>query len=190
MGFFDNLAASVSKTTREVSDGVKVLADKNRIRKDLATIESELRNRYRDIGQKFYDENKDNIPEAYAELFDSIVTLSNNLAAKQHELDAIDGTITCAACGKQLPKDTKFCSGCGATVVRPEVDAPRAAVCQNCGVAVAPDAAFCASCGNKVEAEVPAVPAAPANVCPNCGETLASDAIFCANCGTKAPGLE
>lgn len=194
MGFFDNLAASVSKTAREVSDGAKVMADKNRIRKEIASLESELRNRYRDIGQKFYEENKENIPSEYAELFEGIVSLSDNLSAKQKELETIEGTVTCPGCGKQFPKGTNFCSGCGQTIPQPApapaAEAPCVGACPKCGAQVPPGSAFCASCGNKMDA-APAAPQAPAaNVCPNCGETLAPDAVFCANCGTKAPGLD
>lgn len=195
MGFFDNLAASVSKTAREVSDGAKVMADKNRIRKEIASIENELRNRYRDIGQKFYEENKENIPSEYAELFDGIVALGDNLSAKQKELETIEGTVTCPGCGKQFAKGTNFCSGCGQTIPQPQaaapVEQPQASVCPKCGAQVPLGGAFCTSCGNKMEPVAPAAPQAPAaNVCPNCGETLAPDAVFCANCGTKAPGLD
>ena len=44
--FFDKLTASVSKTVKQASDGAKVLADKNRVRKDIASAENELRARF------------------------------------------------------------------------------------------------------------------------------------------------
>lgn len=193
MGFFDNIASTVSKATREVSDGVKVAADKNRIRKDISSIENEMRNRYRDIGLKFFEENRENVPADYVELFEGIIALRENLAAKQKELEAIDGTMTCTGCGKSLAKDTKFCPYCGTTAPVPEaVPAPAAAaVCPACGAPLASDALFCAACGNKLAAPAaPEVTIVSQNVCPTCGTQLEEGALFCASCGTKAPGVD
>ena len=194
MGLFDQFTASVSKTAKQVSGSAKVLADKNRIRRDLAAMENELRNRFRDIGEKFYQETRENPDPAYQELFDAISELQNNLVMKQHELESLDGMVTCTECGRAMAKDAKFCPNCGATapVYEPPVMHPEnaASVCPVCGASLAPDAMFCASCGNKIEHTpvVPAVPVPPR--CPNCNTELASDALFCPNCGTAIPGLK
>ena len=121
------------------------------------------------------------------------------LAAKQHELESLDGTVTCPECGRPILLGSKFCPNCGATApvpAAPPVSAPVQPICPFCGQPVAPDAAFCAGCGNKLpeqpanNGEVNPNPAPVSNVCPNCGEVLAPDALFCAVCGTKAPGVD
>ena len=200
--FFDRLTASVSRTAKQVSDNAKSLADKNRIRKDIAAIENELRNRYRDIGEKYFAENSENPAPEYAEMFTAINELKNSLAAKQREIEALEGTVICAECGGQILIGSKFCPNCGAAApVAAAEPAPAAVqpICPFCGQALAADALFCASCGNKipeqpaapVKPETPAAPVQPVqNVCPNCGEVLSSDALFCAVCGTKAPGVD
>lgn len=198
--FFDKLTASVSKTAKQVSDNAKSLADKNRIRKDIAAIENELRNRYRDIGEKFFSENRENPSADYAEMFAAITDLQANLASKQHEIEMLEGSVICTECGGTIVLGSRFCPHCGAAAPAP---APAAApadstsvqpVCPFCGEALAADAMFCAACGNKLpEAPAPTAPAAdiPAQtVCPNCGEVLSSDALFCAVCGSKAPGID
>ncbi|MBQ5339403.1 MAG: zinc ribbon domain-containing protein [Oscillospiraceae bacterium] len=201
--FFDKLTASVSRTAKQVSDNAKTLADKNRIRKDIAAFENELRNRYRDIGEKYFTETCDNPAPDYAEMFTAINELKASLEAKQHELEALEGSVACPECGRPIMIGSKFCPNCGASA--PAVQAPAQApaavqpICQFCGQALAADALFCAACGNKVP-EQPAQPAAPVapevpaqpvqNVCPNCGEVLSPDALFCAVCGTKAPGVD
>ena len=195
--FFDRLTASVSKTAKQVSDNAKSLADKNRVRKDIAAMENELRNRFRDIGEKYFTETQENPAPEYAEMFSAITELQANLAAKQHELEALDGTVACAECGRPILLGSKFCPSCGAPApapVTPPPAAPVQPICPLCGQPVVPDAAFCAGCGNRLP-EQPANPApvnaAPtANICPNCGEVLAPDALFCAVCGTKAPGVD
>lgn len=197
--FFDKLTASVSKTAKQVSDNAKSLADKNRIRKDIAAIENELRNRYRDIGEKFFTENRENPSADYTDMFAAVIDLQANLAAKQHEIEMLEGSVICTECGGAIVLGSRFCPHCGAMAPAP---APASAetvavqpVCPFCGEALASDAMFCAACGNKLP-EVsalaePETPAAPAQtVCPNCGEVLSPDALFCAVCGSKAPGID
>ncbi len=197
MDFFDKLTASVSKTAKQVSDNAKNLADKNRVRKDIAAIENELRNRYRDIGEKLYNENCENPAPEYAEAFSAITELKANLEAKNREIEQLEGTVPCPGCGKAVPIGSKFCSSCGTAVPAP-APAPAAPsavqpICPFCGQALTADSMFCASCGNKLPtaAAQPEAPVAPVqNICPNCGEVLGSDALFCTVCGTKAPGIQ
>ena len=197
MDFFDRLTASVSKTAKQVSDNAKSLADKNRVRKDIAAIENEIRNRFRDIGEKYFAETKDSPAPEYAEMFSAISELQANLTAKQHELETLDGTVACPECGRPILLGSKFCPSCGAQApapVTPPAAAPVQPICPFCGQPVAPEAAFCAGCGNRLPEQpanpAPVNPAPVSNVCPNCGEVLAPDALFCAVCGTKAPGVD
>lgn len=201
--FFDKLTASVSKTAKQVSDNAKTLADKNRLRKDISAMENELRNRFRDIGEQYFHENKSNPDPTYAELFDAIAELQASIAAKHQELAALDGAMTCPECGGTIIIGSKFCPGCGSPAPTPVIEPAPTTVqplCPFCGQPLASDALFCASCGNKLpEIEQPAaeeIPAAPVDappteaICPTCGEILPSDALFCAVCGTKAPGID
>ncbi|MBR5723282.1 MAG: zinc ribbon domain-containing protein [Oscillospiraceae bacterium] len=195
--FFDRLTASVSKTAKQVSDNAKSLADKNRVRRDIAAMENELRNRFRDIGEKYFTETQDSPAPEYAEMFSAITELQANLAAKQHELEALDGTVACSECGRPILLGSKFCPSCGAPApapVTPPPAAPVQPICPFCGQPVVPDAAFCAGCGNRLPEQpanpAPVNPAPVSNICPNCGEVLAPDALFCAVCGTKAPGVD
>ena len=198
MEFFDKLTASVSRTAKQVSDNAKTLADKNRIRKDIAATENELRNRFRDIGERYFTETQDNPAPEYAEMFAAITELQATLAAKQHEIEMLDGTSICPNCGGAVALGSKFCPHCGASApvlspVPEQQPAPQP-ICPFCGQTLAPDALFCAACGNKLpeqHAPVQNVPVQPLqNVCPNCGEVLPPDALFCAVCGTKAPGID
>ncbi|MCQ2416874.1 MAG: zinc ribbon domain-containing protein [Oscillospiraceae bacterium] len=192
MGFFDDLTASVSRTAKQVSENAKTMADKNRIKKDITSTENELRNRFCDIGEHFYNENVDNPPAEFAEVFAAIAELKAARAQKQHELELIDGTVMCQNCGASIALGSKFCPQCGATAPAP-TPAPSNAqvqpICPFCGQTLAPEAMFCASCGNKLPAPAEQAPV-DKSVCPNCGQELAPDAMFCAVCGTKAPGID
>lgn len=203
LDFFDKLSASVSKTAKQVSDNAKTLADKNRIRKDISAMENELRNRFRDIGEQYYHENKDNPDPTYAELFEAIAELQVTINMKHQDLAVLDGAMICPECGGTVIIGSKFCPGCGCAAPTPApVEEPAAVqpLCPFCGQPLAADALFCAACGNKLpenpvaaDAEAPAdaANAVPAElVCPGCGEILPADALFCAVCGTKAPGVD
>ncbi len=201
MEFIDKITASVSKTVKQASDSAKILADKNRVRKEIASVENELRNRYRTVGEQFYAENAASPAPEYAEVFGEIAALQADLAAMQHELEILTGSLTCKFCGRTFGTDASFCPYCGEPVpVEPspaEATAVGAKTCEVCGAALAADAVFCAVCGHAVPKDEPASDAdanandAPAqNICPNCGTPLQDDAMFCGVCGTKAPGID
>ncbi len=198
MSFFDNVVDTMSKAAREVSDGAKSIAEKNRVRKEIATMENEIRNRFRAIGQKYYDDMSDNPDPSYAELVNGITKLKEQLAAKQKELVELGGVTVCPGCGKGCDKDAKFCPACGTAMPKPAPEAPKPVNptnCTVCNAALSPSALFCAECGTKVEPVVPTVnaePAAPAKpaFCACCGAALAPEALFCAECGTKAPDVQ
>ncbi|MBR6419911.1 MAG: zinc ribbon domain-containing protein [Oscillospiraceae bacterium] len=197
--FFDKITASVSKTVKQASDGAKVLADKNRVRKDIASAENELRARFREIGERFYGENAQNPPAEYTDIFAEITALQTEISDLQKELELLTGSLTCKNCGKGFATDARFCPYCGepVPVSEPEVVQPAARNCAACGAALADDAAFCAVCGQPTapaqppQPEAPAQPTAPVqNVCPKCGNALQPNDLFCGVCGTKAPGID
>jgi len=198
MSFLDNVVDTMSKAAREVSDGAKSIAEKNRIRKEIATMENEIRNRFRAIGQKYYDDMCSDPDPSYAELVQGITKLKEQLAAKQKELIELDGVIACPGCNKGCEKGAKFCPACGTPIPQPAPEAPKPVQptnCTVCNAALSPSALFCASCGTKVEPVMPgfqgepAVPAKPA-ACSCCGAALSPEALFCAECGTKAPDVQ
>ncbi len=205
MSFFDNVVDTMSKAAREVSDGAKNIAEKNRVRKEIATMENEIRTRFRAIGQKYYDDMSEHPDPAYAELVNGITQLKEQLAAKQKELVELDGVIVCPGCGKGCDKNAKFCPACGTAMPKPAAEATKSAAeaakpvnptnCTVCNAPLSPSALFCAECGTKVEPIVPTVEAEPAApeqpaVCACCGAALAPEALFCAECGTKAPDVQ
>ena len=59
-------------------------------------------------------------------------------------------TVTCGSCGTEQPGDARFCSACGAALVR---------VCPSCGTESPADAAFCATCGTPLHEGTPRGPA-------------------------------
>jgi membrane protease subunit (stomatin/prohibitin family) len=54
-------------------------------------------------------------------------------------------TMTCPACGKTIPADSKFCPECGA-----KIEAPAVVYCPECGTANTAGSKFCTNCGHKL----------------------------------------
>ncbi len=82
-----------------------------------------------------------------------------------------DDMVKCPNCGRENPKDAKFCLECGQKVEKPQNE--NMVVCPACGATV-PEAKFCLECGHKFLA-----------VCPACGAQLVPGAKFCLECGQK-----
>lgn len=79
-----------------------------------------------------------------------------------------EDTIECPNCKMKLPKNAKFCSGCGQKIV------PKDSVkCPNCGQIV-PKGKFCVECGYKF-----------IRTCPKCGADVPPNSKFCLECGEK-----
>jgi predicted nucleic acid-binding Zn ribbon protein len=84
--------------------------------------------------------------------------------------------VRCQSCGTDNPDDSKFCTGCGATLL---AAAPAGeARCSACGATLPPDSRFCVACGRPADAG-----GAPAH-CINCGAKLEPGSAFCTACGT------
>ena len=164
MAVFENLKASVSKTMRQASDSMKTMSDKSRLKKDISTMENELRNRFRDVGEKYFNDTKENPDPAFQEMFAAIAQLQESLSDRRRDLNLLDGNLPCTNCGAMVSTDSRFCPNCGAPAPVPPKAEPAPvpqAVCPFCGQILDHDAVFCASCGNKVAGN-PSAPTAPA----------------------------
>lgn len=85
--------------------------------------------------------------------------------------------VKCQSCGTDNPEDSKFCTGCGATLVPPAPDG--GALCAGCGAAIPADSSFCVSCGRPVGAPAEPTP----SHCTGCGAKLEPGSGFCTACG-------
>ena len=72
----------------------------------------------------------------------AVETPAEEIAAPQPEPQV------CPACGKILPPEVKFCTGCGQNLSAPV--APAVPVCPNCGKEISEGALFCTGCGTKL----------------------------------------
>ena len=81
--------------------------------------------------------------------------------------DTVEEKISCPKCGVALDKGLKFCSNCGAKLMKE---------CPKCGYDVEDGVKFCPNCGSLIGVE---------HNCPNCGRVYEEGQRFCFECGTK-----
>jgi predicted nucleic acid-binding Zn ribbon protein len=91
----------------------------------------------------------------------------------------------CLQCGKQLPDDSKFCSGCGVEIV-PVVEDPKGFLCSSCGLKLEDDDKFCKNCGTPKEGTAKLEKYEV--FCMSCGTKLEEGVRFCSNCGKENSG--
>ena len=105
---------------------------------------------YTSIGEKYFVENRSNIPEGYEELFAKIEENGRLIAQAEEELKALSAEKICSHCGASVKKEFNFCTVCGAKIENPNpVEQGKIAqkICPNCGNNTQGDAAFCNMCG-------------------------------------------
>ena len=81
--------------------------------------------------------------------------------------DTVEEKISCPKCDVALDKGLKFCSNCGAKLMKE---------CPKCGYDVEDGVKFCPNCGSLIGVE---------HNCPNCGRVYEEGQRFCFECGTK-----
>lgn len=83
--------------------------------------------------------------------------------------------IICAECGTENDPEAKFCTNCGADIVKQQMYKQ---VCRQCGSEIEEGSKFCPNCGAEIKVEDESE-----NRCPNCGNLLEEGSKFCPNCG-------
>ncbi|WP_246451821.1 SPFH domain-containing protein [Alkalicella caledoniensis] len=106
--------------------------------------------------------------QVMAQAMSQNMQVGNNQSQSQPSKPQAD-TTTCSKCNSQVPREAKFCSSCGNTMVSPKTS------CVSCGHELTEGAKFCSDCGSAQELK-----------CSGCGKDLKPNTKFCPECGTKA----
>jgi len=95
----------------------------------------------------------------------------NNI--NQQQFQNQQDIIICSKCNTQNPIGTKFCGGCGNSLIPPVGE--DTTKCK-CGATIPENSKFCPECGEPVVKD---------KFCSNCGVKISATAKFCPDCGTK-----
>lgn len=116
MGFFDKLGDSIVNATQEVGKQAKGMTDVAKLQYEARSKEDFLNKQYQEIGKKFYEENKDNVPEDYAVLFEEVDGALKRIAEIKEQVAYNKGGKACPNCGAVVTAGSSFCASCGAKV--------------------------------------------------------------------------
>ncbi|MDH4619343.1 zinc ribbon domain-containing protein [Brevibacillus sp. AY1] len=162
MSFFDKMKKGVS----DAGSKAKSLVEVNKFRLNIQSLEAEIQDRYKRIGQAVYQSTSDEIgsePELDQKTNVSIVQLSQEIRFRQQEITALNKKIlelnhqkSCNKCGRLNQLEVKYCSECGhefTQVVTIDIVAERAATenadftCSKCQEPFGQNDRFCGKCG-------------------------------------------
>lgn len=160
---------SFSKFAQSAVSKSKEMAEVTRLNLDTNTQEQKIKDLYATMGE--YVMERPELVSAEDETFAAGMVTLNELKEKIEQnraaLLALRNVALCPACGIEISRDNKFCPGCGAPVVLPQVVAePEETAAQEDTVEVAAE----------MEAD---------KVCSACGAPVEANAVFCGECGAK-----
>lgn len=120
MGFLDSVkdiagkvGGSVEKGAKTVSESSKKLAEKTRLKREIAHIETLINDDYIELGRAYFDIICDDPENEYAATVSDIEENNENLQQLRAQLMALEDKICCENCGSQVRKEQVYCDKCG-----------------------------------------------------------------------------
>lgn len=103
---------------------------------------------------------------------------------KNRVFNKVQSGIVCAECGTDNDMDARFCTKCGADLLKQMKQQINERICPNCGKEIDDGIRFCPYCGTELK-EIK-----EEKICQNCGAKLEEDSKFCPNCGSPVELLQ
>ena len=101
MDFFDKLGDTLMTATKEVGQKAKGMSDLAKLQYELKCKEDDLKKEFERLGRKYYQQNKDVVPEEDLDCF---------------EILEKKGARACPRCGAKVAENAAYCSSCGAKI--------------------------------------------------------------------------
>lgn len=141
----------IFKTTKEPTE-------MDRVMENIAQVEGEIRQKIFQLGQMYYENNKNNseADKEYRDIVDLITKLNQNRIGFFKNKLRMEGQMMCENCGATIPYGSMYCNVCGKRADEKQNDdnlpedtnTPR---CVKCGAPLEEGSLFCTVCGAKVE---------------------------------------
>lgn len=116
MDFFNRVGGMLAETGAEISQKAKetstVLSLKNRIHQE----EEKLATLYRSIGEKYFNEHKNNTEDAFMDDLESIKAALAGIETLKQQINEAKGVRYCTSCGAEIKDGDAFCNKCGSKV--------------------------------------------------------------------------
>ncbi|MDR0984134.1 MAG: zinc-ribbon domain-containing protein [Ruminococcus sp.] len=193
MAFFDELGKKLSQTGQTVAQKTKNTTETIKLGGMVSDEEKRIHNTYLQIGKTYYENFSDRPDPLLSDFIYSINDSRSKIASYKEQIEQLKGISRCANCGSDLPKNSTFCSNCGASVAAPAAyggaptyGAPETMPGQQVGQPMGQPMAQQPIPQQPMAQPIPQPVSPPVSLaCSNCGVTLSPNAAFCTNCGNK-----
>ena len=155
MAFFDKIGETISTKSKDVAKKAKDFADTAKLNSQISSEEDIINNEYKNIGKNYFEKNKDDASNLYAEQMKIIADAKQRIEEFRKDIQNIKGVSICPNCGEQVNLGSSFCSGCGSKIEESQsVQSDPIVVaktCPGCGTVIDDKVIFCENCGKKVQ---------------------------------------
>ncbi len=117
MAIFDDVVVNAKSAAAAVSKKAGAFYDLSKLRISCAGLRGELTKKYQALGESVFNNDP---AETIDVLKDEIADLKQDIADIERTIAASSNTVFCPKCGEKLSKSARYCSTCGARVVKNE----------------------------------------------------------------------
>lgn len=122
MDFFNKAKEKLTKTSNDVAQKAKELAEIAKLNSQVASNESVIKATYAEIGKYVYENLKEDAPAEIAEKMATIDTALADIANLKAEILKLKGSQKCPQCESEVAQGVAFCPNCGNKMPEPVVD--------------------------------------------------------------------
>jgi ribosomal protein L40E len=113
MDFFNAIGDAITSAASELGEKTKEVTDSAKLQFEMKAKEDLKKEAFIEIGRKFYEGNKDAIPEDMVDLFNKVDEADARINAIKEELSNIKGETVCPKCEARVAVGASFCPKCG-----------------------------------------------------------------------------
>lgn len=147
MAFWDDLGKKASAATSKAMQKAQDISETAKLNSMISDEEKRIGAAYSQIGKLYVELHCEDGEEAFSELLGVIRDAEEKISSCRKQIQDMKRTLRCEKCGAEVPRDSAFCSTCGAQIVQDKEPADTAR-CEKCGAPITGWMRFCTSCGN------------------------------------------
>ena len=129
MGFVDSVkdfagkfGESVERGAKTVSSSSKRFAEKTKIKREMARVESDINTDYIELGKVMYEKICSDPDSEFITTISDIKEKTLKLDELKAELMSLEDKVFCENCGSQIRKEQVYCDKCGQKVAKEETE--------------------------------------------------------------------
>jgi DNA-directed RNA polymerase subunit RPC12/RpoP len=129
MGFVDSVkdfagkfGESVERGAKTVSNSSKKFAEKTKIKREMARVESDINTDYIELGKVMYEKICSDPDSEFITTINDIKEKTLKLDELKAELMSLEDKVLCENCGSQIRREQVYCDKCGKKVAEDETE--------------------------------------------------------------------